>query len=242
MSSVSESRVIARFFKVMVPGFRTKLRLPPAFCAKLKGELPEEAFLTSSKGKWRVEIGQCSLGKICFLDGWASFVEEHDLKIGEFVIFEQTGRNHFEALLFDSTNCGKEFPVEVHEEEEEEESSAANTDEHAEIARNNCTNARKTGRAQKKAACVKQEVFPSEVHETEAILEPNLDEYTKAIKRGRGRPRKRLLSPEHREPSVEIFEEKPRLEGNLFSHTIKKSNLSHFSHKLFSVDFTVSLI
>lgn len=51
------------------------------------------------------------------------------------------------------------------------------------------------------------------------------------VRAGRGRLRKKALSPEQREPSVETFEEKPCLEEiNLFSPTtITKSKLSHLT-------------
>lgn len=97
---------------------------------KIKGELPEEAFLTSCLGKYRVKIGPCSDGKICFLDGWANFVKIHDLTIGEFVTFEQTAPDHFQTLVYDSTTCCKEFLVQEEEPiKEDKEYHAPNTDE-----------------------------------------------------------------------------------------------------------------
>lgn len=104
----------------------------------IKGELPKEAFLSSCKGKFRVKIGLCNKGKICFLDGWTNFVKMHSLKIGEFVFFDQISPDHFQTSICDSTTCYKMSLIE--EEEEEEESLAPNADERAEITRTNCTN------------------------------------------------------------------------------------------------------
>ncbi|KAK6153472.1 hypothetical protein DH2020_013111 [Rehmannia glutinosa] len=98
------------FFKVMMPGFEEKLKLPPAFSAKLKEEKSKEAILKSRKGTWKMKV--CRINRedlICFEHGWPQFVDDHGLNIGDFVVFEHIGNLRFNAFIFDRTACEKEF-------------------------------------------------------------------------------------------------------------------------------------
>ncbi|KAK4342018.1 hypothetical protein RND71_037834 [Anisodus tanguticus] len=98
-----------RFFKVMVPGFQSKLTIPPGFCLKLKGEKSEKGTITKGKDIWNVEIGRSNKGVIWFDKGWEEFVLNYNLRVGDFVVFEHLGDMKFSATLLDSTGCDKKF-------------------------------------------------------------------------------------------------------------------------------------
>ncbi|XP_034676725.1 B3 domain-containing protein REM14-like isoform X1 [Vitis riparia] len=103
---VAERPCPRHFFKVMINDFRTQLSIPPGFSRKLNGEKMEKAVLTSNKGSWVVEVGKC--GQLFhFKEGWEEFVRNHDLDVGDFVVFEHKGSMRFDVLVFDSSACEK---------------------------------------------------------------------------------------------------------------------------------------
>ncbi|RVX15001.1 B3 domain-containing protein REM5 [Vitis vinifera] len=103
---VAERPCPRHFFKVMINDFRTQLSIPPGFSSKLNGEKMEKAVLTSYKGSWVVEVGKC--GQLFhFKEGWEEFVRNHDLNVGDFVVFEHKGSMRFDVLVFDSSACEK---------------------------------------------------------------------------------------------------------------------------------------
>ncbi|KAK4402223.1 putative B3 domain-containing protein [Sesamum angolense] len=109
------------FFKVMIPGFQQKLKLPPGFCEKLKEEKSREAIVRSRKGTWKMKVCRNVEGgngmMMSLEEGWGAFVCAHGLSVGDFVVFEHTGRLHFNALVFDLSACEKEFLVEFKKED-----------------------------------------------------------------------------------------------------------------------------
>ncbi|PIN16414.1 hypothetical protein CDL12_10932 [Handroanthus impetiginosus] len=113
--------VTRHFFKFMLPGFLDKLVLPPAFCRKLKEENLEHAILTSHQGRKKVNVCKNINGLIIFKEGWKDFAYQNDLSIGDVIVFEHTGGLHFNAIVFDSTACEKQFPEEVNLDEHPED-------------------------------------------------------------------------------------------------------------------------
>ncbi|CAK9178592.1 unnamed protein product [Ilex paraguariensis] len=127
--SARELGIGRRFFKIMLPGFHTLLvcfpilrhqlvtpsfsAIPPAFCRRLRGERLEEAILTSCKGSWHVKVGKCDKGRFYFEKGWDEFVQNHNLNVGDFLVFEQKGQMFFNVVVFDRSACEKEFTVEL---------------------------------------------------------------------------------------------------------------------------------
>ncbi|KAG8632559.1 B3 domain-containing protein REM8 [Manihot esculenta] len=105
--------VTRHFFKVIVAGFRSKLSLPVAFCRRLKGKRLDKAVVRSSQGSWHIKVGKCRKGLLYFEQGWEDFVTHHDLDLGDFVVFEHKGDMVFDAIVFDSSSCEKEFPVSI---------------------------------------------------------------------------------------------------------------------------------
>ncbi|XP_048226536.1 B3 domain-containing protein Os03g0212300 isoform X3 [Ricinus communis] len=113
---MAESR---RFFRVMMPGFRSKLYvsckqpLPVAFCRQIKGEGSDRAVVKSSDREWHIKVGKCCDGSLYFEEGWEDFVKHHGLNLGDFVVFEYNGDLVFDAIVFDSSACEKEIPVSI---------------------------------------------------------------------------------------------------------------------------------
>ncbi|KAL0422001.1 UNVERIFIED_CONTAM: putative B3 domain-containing protein [Sesamum latifolium] len=99
------------FFKVMIPGFQQKLKLPPGFCKKLKEEKSlREAIVRSGRGTWKMKVCRnVEGGTMSLEDGWGAFVCAHGLSVGDFVVFEHTGQLHFNALVFDPVPARKSF-------------------------------------------------------------------------------------------------------------------------------------
>lgn len=105
-----ESRVISRFCIFIAPDFDAELRLPPRFCRKLTEKIPEQAFLGSCKGFWEVRIGKSSNGVLTLCGkGWKSFIHDHELKFGDFMVFEHTGGLVFKTYVFDPSACEKDY-------------------------------------------------------------------------------------------------------------------------------------
>ncbi|KAL0366156.1 UNVERIFIED_CONTAM: hypothetical protein Sradi_3505700 [Sesamum radiatum] len=100
-----------KFFKVLMPGFKSKLWLPPAFCANASREFSAEAAVTTQLGTWKIEVGKCG-EKFYFHGGsWNRFIQGHELSVGDFIVFEHSGNMRFSATLFGLSACEKTFPV-----------------------------------------------------------------------------------------------------------------------------------
>ncbi|CAH9094070.1 unnamed protein product [Cuscuta epithymum] len=101
---------LQRFFKVLMPGFETKLMLPPVICEKLRGiESKGTIMLESQKGRWVVQIAKCEEGNLWLTEGWNKFVRQHELEVGDFVVFKRMGRSmQFKVTLFDRSCCEKD--------------------------------------------------------------------------------------------------------------------------------------
>ncbi|KAL2491264.1 B3 domain-containing protein REM5 [Abeliophyllum distichum] len=81
--------------------------LPKAFCRNLNVE--KLAIITSGKGNWKVNVSKSNRDSVFFEKGWGDFVRQHDLEVGDIVVFEHIGKMHFNAFVFDFTACEKEF-------------------------------------------------------------------------------------------------------------------------------------
>ncbi|PHT44708.1 hypothetical protein CQW23_13866 [Capsicum baccatum] len=75
-----------------------------AFSKHLKGINQEHAILRRAGKKWRVKVNGRLLG-----EGWAKFVEEHDLQLGDLLIFRHEGAMEFEVSIFDSNQFEREY-------------------------------------------------------------------------------------------------------------------------------------
>lgn len=80
--------------------------IPVSFFKYLKGQKCERAILRGRTGKiWPVKINSRS-----FEDGWKDFVEDHDLHVGDFLVFRHEGEMVFDVMVFESSACLREYP------------------------------------------------------------------------------------------------------------------------------------
>ncbi|KAH6781669.1 hypothetical protein C2S52_001559 [Perilla frutescens var. hirtella] len=115
-----EVAIMRRFLKIMTPGFRERLKLPSAFCEKLKQEKSEKAILESRIGMWEMKVCRnCGDDQIYFEDGWPRFVAENGLSVGDCLVFQHTQELHFNVVVYDPSACEKRFLVEPDENEHE---------------------------------------------------------------------------------------------------------------------------
>ncbi|KAM3270578.1 hypothetical protein P3S67_028780 [Capsicum chacoense] len=101
------------FIKPTQKGFKHGLTIPTGFLKYLKARDQIEHVVLRSGGKsWLVKVKGCR-----FKAGWAAFVEEHDLQLGDLLIFRHEGDMEFEVSIFDSSHCDREYAEYLQEEE-----------------------------------------------------------------------------------------------------------------------------
>ncbi|PHT40035.1 hypothetical protein CQW23_18889 [Capsicum baccatum] len=79
-------------------------KIPIAFSKHLKGINQERAILRRAGKNWCVKVNGRLLG-----EGWAKFVEEHDLQLGDVLIFRHEGAMEFEVSVFDSNQFERKY-------------------------------------------------------------------------------------------------------------------------------------
>ncbi|XP_060179530.1 B3 domain-containing protein REM17-like isoform X2 [Lycium barbarum] len=102
------------FFKPIVPGFKNGLTIPIGFLKYLKGNRNEYAMLRRASKKWHVKVNGRRLE-----EGWEEFVKDHDIQLGDILVFRHEGDMEFVVTVFDLTYCEREYEQRVHEREEE---------------------------------------------------------------------------------------------------------------------------
>ncbi|XP_009597666.1 B3 domain-containing protein REM10 isoform X1 [Nicotiana tabacum] len=100
------------FFKPIQPGFKHALKIPKGFLKYLNGRKHEHAVLRRADKKWLVKVNGYR-----FEEGWAEFVEENDLQLGDMLVFRHEGNMKFEVIIFDSSHCDREYAEYLQEEE-----------------------------------------------------------------------------------------------------------------------------
>ncbi|XP_055819902.1 B3 domain-containing protein REM10-like isoform X2 [Solanum dulcamara] len=101
------------FLKPILPGFKDKFTIPISFFKYLKGQGNEYALLRRASKKWPVKVNGRRLE-----DGWEEFAKDHDLQLGDILIFRHEGDMEFEVAVFDSSCCEREYEQGVHGREE----------------------------------------------------------------------------------------------------------------------------
>ncbi|XP_016501009.1 B3 domain-containing protein REM5-like [Nicotiana tabacum] len=104
------------FFKPIQPGFKHALNIPLGFLKYLTGHEHEHAVLKRAGKKWLVKVNGHRLE-----EGWEKFAEEHDLQLGDMLVFRHEGNMEFKVVIFDSGHCKREYAENLQEEEEEKE-------------------------------------------------------------------------------------------------------------------------
>ncbi|KAJ8758700.1 hypothetical protein K2173_000421 [Erythroxylum novogranatense] len=106
----------AHFFQPLLPGFEHTFLIPVSFLMHLNGQDCDRATLRGRLGKlWPVRLN----GRR-FEDGWLKFVQDHDLHVGDFLVFGHEGDMVFDVMVFDPSACQKEYRIVVKEEQEGE--------------------------------------------------------------------------------------------------------------------------
>ncbi|XP_043719268.1 B3 domain-containing protein Os01g0723500-like [Telopea speciosissima] len=99
------------FFKPILPGSFQEIAIPNAFLKHLTDENGEEgeAILKSHshRGKsWHVKVKGFH-----FQEGWVGFAQDHDLVVGDFMVFRHEGGLVFETMVFDRNGCERKYPI-----------------------------------------------------------------------------------------------------------------------------------
>uniref|UniRef100_A0A1S4B7F9 B3 domain-containing protein REM10-like n=1 Tax=Nicotiana tabacum TaxID=4097 RepID=A0A1S4B7F9_TOBAC len=103
----------------VIDNVKKQLKIPRGFLKYLKGhEDIEHAVLRRVSKQWQVKVNGRRLE-----DGWEKFAEEHDLQLGDLLVFRHEGNMEFEVSIFDSSHCDREYSEYLQQEEEEEEAN-----------------------------------------------------------------------------------------------------------------------
>ncbi|KAL5550027.1 hypothetical protein UlMin_000203 [Ulmus minor] len=99
---------ITSFFKVMFGDkFDSTLFLPYKFACKSSGLVGQKVFLEDSTGKqWEVKISIVD-DSLAFQEGWKKFSEDHNLRVGDFVVFYHTRESQFFVNIYGKSGCQK---------------------------------------------------------------------------------------------------------------------------------------
>ncbi|WMV51438.1 hypothetical protein MTR67_044823 [Solanum verrucosum] len=105
---INGKKVIS-FFKVMiVETFLQVLCFPPKFARLVPHLTDQEIYLEDSCGRrWMATMCNYN-GSLAIRQGWAKFSAEHDLKVGEFLLFHYVPDDrHFIVQIFGTSGCEK---------------------------------------------------------------------------------------------------------------------------------------
>lgn len=94
------------FFKVMIdPSYSKLLFLPPKFARQISNMVGERIQLEDiTRKKWTVTVSEVE-GSLAFEKGWDYFSKDHNLEIGDLLVFELAKSCHFLVQIFDRTGC-----------------------------------------------------------------------------------------------------------------------------------------
>ncbi|CAN1813770.1 Putative B3 domain-containing protein Os04g0347400, partial [Linum perenne] len=95
------------FLRVFIRDFADKLRIPEAFMDKYGNILPRKLVLKSSYGNLTVVSVERSTRGCYFKLGWGSFVEENAIEEGDFMVFNFSGNETVDVVVYESDGCLK---------------------------------------------------------------------------------------------------------------------------------------
>ncbi|EEF40049.1 putative B3 domain-containing protein Os03g0621600 [Ricinus communis] len=100
------------FFKVLMGDYMEKIMIPPAFVMKYEKIMPETIKLKS------YNVGKSSMVSVKSNDdgffikhGWKKFVKDHNLEVGDFLVFNLVNDTTFEVLIYGPTCCLKKIKL-----------------------------------------------------------------------------------------------------------------------------------
>uniref|UniRef100_A0A0D9V990 TF-B3 domain-containing protein n=1 Tax=Leersia perrieri TaxID=77586 RepID=A0A0D9V990_9ORYZ len=93
------------FFKIMVGYFSETMDIPLPFAKTITDLTGSNVYLEDAFGlRWRVRLCLCD-GILSFGHGWKNFVLDHDISIGEFLVFRLIARSVFTVQIFAISAC-----------------------------------------------------------------------------------------------------------------------------------------
>ncbi|AEE85945.2 unnamed protein product [Arabidopsis thaliana] len=107
------------FFQPLLPGFQSNLKIPVNYFSEHIEGKHEGKTVTlrtdASERTWEVKMEGHRL-----TEGWKEFVEAHDLRIGDFVVFRHEGDMVFHVTALGPSCCEIQYPQSSRHEEGEE--------------------------------------------------------------------------------------------------------------------------
>ncbi|XP_019087943.1 PREDICTED: B3 domain-containing protein REM5-like isoform X2 [Camelina sativa] len=98
----------AHFFQPLLPGFKSHIKIPVKFFSKhIKGKHEGKTVKLRSdswQGTWKVKMEGHTL-----TNGWKEFVEAHDLRVGDFVVFKHERDMLFHVTAFEPSCCEVQY-------------------------------------------------------------------------------------------------------------------------------------
>ena len=89
--------------------------IPPAFIWKNIKTIPKVATLKDENGRcWHVGVEKIEPTKLYFTTGWESFVSDHKLDRGDFLLFKYIDNSSFEVKIYAKNGCTKELAINIH--------------------------------------------------------------------------------------------------------------------------------
>ncbi|KAL1811935.1 hypothetical protein ACET3Z_022000 [Daucus carota] len=106
------SKKIPAFFKAFITEeAHRRLNIPLAFTEYLEGKIAHTAFLRNRKSYvWTVTTTK-SRNQYSFDNGWPGFVEQNDVHLGDFLVFQYDGKCTFDFKHFGTSMCEKEAKI-----------------------------------------------------------------------------------------------------------------------------------
>uniref|UniRef100_A0A0E0JSF7 TF-B3 domain-containing protein n=1 Tax=Oryza punctata TaxID=4537 RepID=A0A0E0JSF7_ORYPU len=93
------------FFKIMVGYFSENMDIPHPFARTITDLTGSNVYLEDAYGlRWRVRL-YLHDGALSFGHGWKNFVLDHDISVGEFLVFRQIARSVFTVQIFAISAC-----------------------------------------------------------------------------------------------------------------------------------------
>uniref|UniRef100_A0A0D9YIU6 TF-B3 domain-containing protein n=1 Tax=Oryza glumipatula TaxID=40148 RepID=A0A0D9YIU6_9ORYZ len=93
------------FFKIMVGYFSENMDIPLPFARTITDMTGSNVYLEDAYGlRWRVRL-YLHDDVLSFGHGWKNFVLDHDISVGEFLVFRQIARSVFTVQIFAISAC-----------------------------------------------------------------------------------------------------------------------------------------
>ncbi|KAH9622397.1 hypothetical protein KSS87_007580 [Heliosperma pusillum] len=101
---------LCSFFKIMFgETFNERLVLPPLFSTKLRSlEGRKITIEDSNRRSWDVRLSDVK-GTLAFQKGWRNFASDHNIEMGDLLLFCYVGDTHFLVEIYGRSGCQKKF-------------------------------------------------------------------------------------------------------------------------------------